>query len=315
MKEKRSFKTMIPDIFADNLTTDIDAALEDVCHRLPALEGAAKAFAELISERQSLDLDGTAWLDFEAFDGPAFGRGVPLLANQDLSGLQDSFLGAAERLLPVLERVFPNIGPDAFSLGAALVRQPGLTAACLELVLTGDMRGLQELSEETGASTAASTFLVLEIVKPCLRQAAKKLAHLADDKLWYKGYCPVCGGGPDLGFLKERRDPSEFIISKAGQLWFHCPLCGHIWRFVRLVCPSCGQTDHERLKVFTADGREKERIHACSDCRRYVPVIDLVEREEKLHPDLAALGVVHLDILAQEKGYAPLVQTPWNRFS
>lgn len=305
---------MIPDVLADNLTMDIDAGLKDICRRLPGLEAVAKAFAELIGERQSLDFEGAAWPNSKAFDATTR-SGVPLLVNRDLFGLDACFLGAADKLLPVLERVFPNIGRDALALRAAFDRQPRLAAGCLESVLSGNIQGLEKLAEETGSSTAASAFLVLEIVKPCLRRAAEELAHLTEDKVWYKGYCPVCGGSPDLGFLKERRDLSEFLVSRAGQLWFHCPLCGHIWRFVRLVCPFCGQTDHERLKVFTADGRERERIHACSDCLRYVPVIDLVERKEKLHPDLAALALVHLDILAQEKGYSPLAPTPWNRFS
>ncbi|SPD75873.1 conserved hypothetical protein [uncultured Desulfobacterium sp.] len=305
---------MIPDLFAENLTMDVNVALAGIRSRIPELEDVARAFAILIDERRSLVLDGVQWPKAVDFDATAFSSGVPLLANQDLSGLQGCYLSSAEKLLPVLERAFPSIGSSAASLQSGLIERPDLAHRCLEMILTGDLKVLEATAQAAGVAVEVLSFLVLEIVKPCLRQAAVKFAHLADNELWYKGYCPVCGGGPDIGFLKDKRDPSEFLISKTGQLWPHCSLCGHIWRFVRLVCPSCGQTDHERLDVFTAQGREKERIHACRDCKRYVLVIDLVGSNEKLDPDMAPIGLIHLDILAQERGYSPLARTPWNLF-
>jgi hypothetical protein len=32
------------------------------------------------------------------------------------------------------------------------------------------------------------------------------------------------------------------------------------------------------------------------------------------HLDILSVGLAHLDMLAQEKGFSPLVRTPWNTF-
>ncbi len=274
-----------------------------------------EAFAALVAKRQDLRIDAGEWPGVKVFDAAAFGAGEPLLAGRELSGLHRCFAGAALKLLPVIEKVFPLIGWHAIALRSALAAQPELGAKILEAALAEDPQSLQATADEIGIPAGSLSFLVLEVLRPCLRQAAEHLAHLADDDLWRKGYCPVCGAGPDFGILKEKRDPSEYIVSKAGRLWLHCSLCGHIWQFVRLVCPSCGQNDHKQLEVLTAEGREHERIHACRSCRRYVLVIDLAGRQDKLHPELAPLGLIPLDVLAREKGYAPLARTPWNGFS
>ncbi len=303
---------MIPNAVAKNLTVDIETAIADVCARVPGMRDIVKAFAALARERQSLRIDTSDWPGIKVFDAAAFGAGEPLLAGREMSGLHGCLVDAAQKLLPVIERLFPHIGAYVKGLCSALATQPKLSAQILEAALAADLRALQSTADQIGIPVGILSFLVVEVVKPCLRQAAEHVGHLADDDLWCKGYCPVCGAGPDFGLLKEKRDPSEFLISKAGRLWLHCSLCGHVWRFVRLVCPYCGQKDHEQLEVLTVEGREHERIHGCHSCHRYVLVIDLVERQEKFHPELAPLGLIPLDVLAQGKGYAPLARTPWN---
>lgn len=306
---------MSANLMAENITLDLDAALEAVCRRLPTMSDIAGAFAALARERQRLAIDLSEWVAQTPVDVAAFAAGAPLLANRDLSGLKGCFLDAAEKLLPVMAREFPQIRTDAAILQSKLAERPELAARFMETVLGEDVQGLQTTAAEVGVAAGALSFAVLEIIKSCLRQAARNLEGAADLDLWTKSYCPVCGAAPDFGILKEKQDPSEFLISKAGRLSLHCSLCGSFWRFVRLVCPSCGQKDQQRLEVFRADGQERERIHACLDCRRYLLVIDMVGSREQFHPDLAPLGLVHLDILAQEKGFSPLARTPWNQFS
>lgn len=61
--------------------------------------------------------------------------------------------------------------------------------------------------------------------------------------------------------------------------------------------------------MLTAEGWERERVHACRSCRRYLLVIDLVGSREKLHPDLTPISLIPLDLMARERGYAPLART------
>jgi len=300
---------------AGNLTADIDTAVVDICARAPQMREIVEAFAMLARERLRIGIDTEDWPGVKDFDAEAFAAGEPLLAGREFSGLLRGFIDAAEKLLPVIGRAFPHIALYASGLRSALAARPDLGLQILEAALTDDEQSLQPAAQAAGIPIGTFSFLVFEVLKSCLRLAVERLAHLADDNLWCKGRCPVCGAGPDFGLLKEKRDPSEFLVSKSGRLWLHCSLCGHVWRFVRLVCPSCGETDHEQLDVFTAVGRERERIHACRACLRYLLVIDLVDSREKLNPELTPLMLIPLDLLAREKGYLPLAKTPWGGFS
>jgi len=55
-----------------------------------------------------------------------------------------------------------------------------------------------------------------------------------------------------------------------------------------------------------------ERVDVCKACNSYFLTIDLRQRIDPVNMDVAAMGMIALDILAQEKGYSPLAATPWN---
>jgi len=40
--------------------------------------------------------------------------------------------------------------------------------------------------------------------------------------------------------------------------------------------------------------------------------MDLRQKMDPFNMEVAAMGMVALDILAQEKGFSPLAATPWN---
>lgn len=306
---------MVSRVAAEHLTMDIDTGVAEACARVPEMRNIVEAFAALARECEDLRIGNAGWPGAIVFDDAAFCLGEPLLAGRELSGLHPCFLDAAWKLLPTIERSFPQIAASAAAFRFALSVYPNLLAQVLEAALAEDPRALEAPADEIGIPVGALSFLVLEVLKPCLRHAADGMAHLADNDLWCRGYCPVCGAGPDFGLLKEDGDPSEFLTSKAGRLWLHCSICGHLWRFVRLVCPSCGERDAEQLEVLTARGWEHERIHACRTCHRYVIVIDLVGRTERLHPELTPIGLIPLNVLARERGYMPFARTPWNGFA
>ncbi len=301
-------------VAAETLTQDTESAMADILAKSPEIEDVARAFATLADAQNGLLIDTSAWSDTCTFDPDAFGRGEPLWASRDISGLERCLLDAGEQLLPVIERTFPHIASDAARLREALSERPGLAAQFLQASLHDGRESLDAIAEAIAIPTDSMSFLILEILNPCLRRAAERLAALIDEDLWYRSTCPICGGAPDFGFLKEKGDDSEFLISKAGRMNLHCSLCGSVWRFVRLVCPSCGQGDQEQMEILTVAERPRERIHVCHSCHRYLLVVDLMERNDRLHPVLTPLGLLSLDILAQGKGYEPLAVTPWNQF-
>ena len=163
---------MIPNAVAENLTVDIETAVAEVCARVPGMQDIVKAFAELARERQGLKIATGDWPGIKVFDEAAFGAGEPLLAGREMSGLHGCFVDAAQKLLPVIARLFPHIGAYVLALRSALATQPKLGAQILEAALAEDLRALQSTADQVGIPVGTLSFLVLEVVKPCLRQAA-----------------------------------------------------------------------------------------------------------------------------------------------
>jgi FdhE protein len=280
----------------------------------PGTEAVAATFAALARlRRETAAVLPDAPVD-TAFDPNRFATGVPLLTDRDPAAFEAAFLAAATAMLPRLADSIPAVAGQAAILAEALVREPGLACPIAGAVLDGQEDAVAGLADKLGLPPGGLVFLTREIASAVLHREAAVLSPVADDALWHKSYCPICGAAPDLGLLKEKPEPSEFLVAKAGRLLLHCSLCGHLWRFPRLRCPSCGEGEQEKLGLFIAAGRERERIHTCETCRRYWIVLDRVEAEARLDPDAVPAGLAHLDAAAQARGFTPLCRTAWNQF-
>ncbi|NCD25113.1 MAG: formate dehydrogenase accessory protein FdhE [Deltaproteobacteria bacterium] len=260
--------------------------------------------ADLRAELPLLDINTSA------YDEDRFLEGEPLIMFVD-PGVFGSILSqAASRIWPVLGITFPALREALAALECKLADN-ALLESCLRAVVHGDGKALEQ-----GAALAGVTpdFLLMALraaYAPCIAAQKETLLAQAPATLWRKSYCPVCGSDPDLATLENHPDPSEFLVSKSGEIWHHCPVCSHRWRFVRMVCPGCGNQDHEQMSRLTASESSHEHIYVCDQCHQYLPCLDLVEKCDPIDLDLAALGLVHLDAVAQSRGYAPLSPAPW----
>ena len=63
-----------------------------------------------------------------------------------------------------------------------------------------------------------------------------------------------------------------------------------------------------------SSGSRGERIDWCTSCKSYCPSVDLRERDAAPDMDAMALGMMHLDIVAAQKGLLPLKPSFWNQF-
>lgn len=247
-----------------------------------------------------------------AYDPDRFAAGSPLLAEVGPAALAPSFLSAAALLFPELADIFPAVARPAHALAQALAMMPRLAEPVVAALAGGSEEDIAALAQEIDISPGALVFLAREALAAVLRAKARTLSPLADDALWQKPGCPVCGGPPDCGMLKEQREPSEFLVAKSGRLFLHCSLCGHQWRFPRLKCVACGEGEQEQLDVLYPAGRDRERIHACRSCGHYLIVLNRVETLAETDLDMAPAALIHLDAAAQARGYAPVCDTPWN---
>ena len=82
-----------------------------------------------------------------------------------------------------------------------------------------------------------------------------------------------------------------------------CSACGLEWQFQRIVCPSCAESDPEKLPAFRDERHPVARIEACETCRRYVKSLDLSEDARPI-PEVDDLVSLALDLWAVEQGFS-----------
>jgi len=57
-----------------------------------------------------------------------------------------------------------------------------------------------------------------------------------------------------------------------------------------------------------------ERLDWCTRCKTYCPAVDLRERDTTPDLDVLALGMLHMDMVAAQKGLQPIHPAFWNTF-
>jgi FdhE protein len=109
--------------------------------------------------------------------------------------------------------------------------------------------------------------------------------------------CPFCNRKPSLSVLRQQGD--------GGRRSLLCGFCMTEWEFRRVICPGCGQEEHAKLPVYTAESFPHIRVECCDDCKTYIKSIDLTKNGHA-DPLVDELASVPLNLWAQEHGYAKL---------
>ncbi len=159
---------------------------------------------------------------------------------------------------------------------------------------------IEKIAGEFDIDLTVLKFLIYESIKPSIILNVEKISKENEIKNWYKGYCPICGSIPDISKLD--RDGKRFL---------KCSFCNFIWQSERLKCPFCDNTDNKKLRYFYAEDHEEYRVDLCDNCNQYIKTVD--SRKINYDPFLSVDDIVtiHLDIIAQEKGYKRPASSLW----
>ncbi len=214
----------------------------------------------------------SAWTD--ASDAEAFARPLP----PQLAGRFRAFLSVVEQN-----------GPDPLREAARELRDGGDDSHLQSLTVFWD-------GNESGAlPPGPGDFFARAFLQPyAVGIRSRSNLHWSGPTPFL---CPFCKRKPGLGVLRPLGD--------GGQRCLVCSFCLAEWEFRRIVCPGCGEENHAKLPVYTADELKHVRVEGCDSCRRYIKTVDLTKsgRGEPIVDEMAAIP---LDLWAHGQGYTKL---------
>ncbi|HUI83710.1 MAG TPA: formate dehydrogenase accessory protein FdhE [Candidatus Binatia bacterium] len=190
-------------------------------------------------------------------------------------------LGLAAGFLPELlslveEAGTPKLAQEAKDLSAM---DEGQRCGILRSFLTDD-------------EAVSHRFFARAVLQPYAEWLAKSFP--AQAKSSQELLCPVCGGRPQAAVLRPE--------GEGGKRFLLCCRCLAEWEFRRILCPVCGEEDHQRLPRYSAEDVEALRVEACDSCHFYLKSIDLTV-DGRAVPLVDEVAAVPLDLWAAEHGY------------
>jgi FdhE protein len=164
-----------------------------------------------------------------------------------------------------------------------------------QLVLEPDRRQFEEIAKQLDLDQNVLAFFIYNSVNPSIRSGAEQLAvYLEGQDPWQQGYCPICGNPPVISMLADE-----------GRRTLICSFCWHTWPAKRGLCPFCDKHDSKTLGYFFNQKENEYRVYTCEHCKKYIKTIDITKTDRWIYPPLEQVVTLHLDIQANQKGYAP----------
>jgi FdhE protein len=199
------------------------------------------------------------------------------------------------RFAPFLALVEQH-APAALAESARELRSLG-TALWQVALETFWRSGTEKASNDAASSEPLNAHALLAWI--FLQAYAEYLADHSDHPPMHGAphVCPLCSSKPQVGVLRPEGDGGKRLLI--------CSLCATEWDYRRILCPSCGEEDVNKLAVYTADGFGHVRVEACDACRRYIKTVDLTKDGHAI-PAVDELATIPLNLWASQHEYEKL---------
>ena len=284
-------------------TEDLAREIARLSSEKPHLETLLKAFGPLLLEKNQWLSDTAVDPFILPIDPLRFAEGIPLNRQHQLFSENDPWGSAGWSSAKAIAGGFPHLRQD---MEVLLRRFTEGKYNCFPLFFVNAEEADGQLADKAAdlaISPVSLHFFLRVLNRFMLTKKARDLKTGLAAHSWAQGYCPVCGGFPHLAILGDK-----------GQRQLHCADCGHAWLFVRLTCPYCRHEDPQNTSVFFIDGQQEDSAFTCDKCHRYLLTANRSASLGPPHADLTAMGLIHLDLIMQEKGYSPMTECEWNNF-
>lgn len=290
---------------SDSEAHQIRKQLESLRKEAPHLTTVIEALEDLFVAQAELKgrIPATDFTDF-TIDQVSYVQGSPILAKMDFRLDMSLFRDAVGSVLKAMRKGFPKVAGQLDAIEKGLLGQEPVSQEILTALTSGNRTEIKKAAEKLNVDQHILDMTLTQILKPFAQKRSESLPTLPEDLQWSKGYCPVCGSWPELSFLE----------GKEGFRWLRCSFCGHEWKFLRIQCPFCETDDQTRIEIIYSEDRPYQRAELCSKCMKYIVSMDFRDLAFASPRSIASLGLVHLDVLAQERKYEPGAPCLWNTF-
>lgn len=282
----------------EELTAEIDRLVTEKPHAASLLQ----AFGPLFLEQQRWLKDNRETTKTFPVDPLKYQGGITLMQQWRLLLPDDPWQDAGTAVASAIGRGFPQFAEDMQRL-VQRIKEEKIDGCTL-------CDGAEDIDQLTDAALQLDLEpVVLRLFQRYLtrmmlaKRAQDMTGHLASLS-WKQGYCPICGSFPHLAILREQ-----------GQRWLQCSTCSHQWPFSRLACPYCDHEDPQETNYLFVEGDTENTAFTCGKCRKYLLTSNQTGNLRQSHAELIALGLSHLDLILQEKGFLPMAECEWNTFA
>ena len=186
-----------------------------------------------------------------------------------------------------------KIYPQILDLSAEFERDPGMSKHVTAWLL--------DRQDVTLSHPGLIRYFGWTILAGYLRPLITAFENWRDEEAWLHPYCPICGSGPSMAQLLGTEPARRRMLV--------CGNCGTRWRFSRMGCPFCEETDDHRLSVLSVEGERQFRIDYCDSCYGYLKMYAGEGNDSVLLTDWTSL---HMDLLAKDFGLKRLAESRYD---
>jgi len=255
-------------------TTDWDKRI----HRAVELAERYPSAAEILAfYRHILEFQKTLFADVACLSLPAAGGKAAFREQLDL----DIAVQQLPALLSLVQRTGPaKLAQEAAEIGRASSEQK--REILRSFLLSTDGNGPE-----------STHFFARVLFQPQAEHLA--VAQNAQSVDSSASVCPVCAARPQVAVLRPEGD--------GGKRFLVCSFCSTEWEFRRILCPVCGEVDHQKLSRYSAEDFAAVRVEACDTCKYYLKSVDMTV-DGLAVPLGDEIATASLDIWAVEHGFS-----------
>ena len=287
---------------ANEAASEIKNIIERATEQNPQNSEIIKAFGPIITkQRQLAEQPSLEKLDCSLIDKDKLKAGVPVSRQINLFIPEDSWKEIAISLASAVKEGMPQLAENINQI-SSLIQEGRVNPKDYFKINPDGENKAKDGWEILNISPSNASFLMSLVSRVVLEQRAKEITSLLGAFDWEKGYCPICGSFPSIAMIEE----------EGGKRFLHCSLCGHDWRFTRVLCPYCENDAKQGMDYFYIEKKTQESAFVCDKCKKYLVTLYRAGNLFVRDMDIAAINLIHLDMIMQDKGYEPMTACAWN---